>query len=137
MGLALTAREHRAFVALLVVIVGVRLATLGAYPLMDSTESRYAEIARKMLETGDWLLPQFDYGVPFWGKPPASTWLEAASMAALGVNGRGAAAVVPLLLCCGARRCAGGHARRPRLALRTLVLCRNRAGVHRSRCRDD
>ena len=64
----------------------MRLATLGAYPLMDSTESRYAEIARKMLETGDWLSPQFDYGVPFWGKPPLSTWFSAAAMAMLGVE---------------------------------------------------
>ena len=86
MAFALTARERRWLALLVVVIIGVRLATLGAYPLMDSTESRYAEIARKMLETGDWLMPQFDYGVPFWGKPPLSTWLSAASMAVFGVD---------------------------------------------------
>ena len=56
------------------------------YPLTDPTEARYAEIARKMLETGQWVMPQFDYGVPFWGKPPLSTWLSAASMGAFGVN---------------------------------------------------
>ena len=39
-----------------------------------------------MLETGDWLTPQFDYGVPFWGKPPLSTWLAAAAMATFGVD---------------------------------------------------
>jgi len=103
MAFALTARERRWLALLVVVVVGVRLATLGAYPLMDSTESRYAEIARKMLETGDWLMPQFDYGVPFWGKPPLSTWLSAASMAAFGVNEF--AARLPsllLLLACGA-----------------------------------
>jgi 4-amino-4-deoxy-L-arabinose transferase-like glycosyltransferase len=86
MTFALTDRERRCLVGLIAVTVAVRLATLGAYPLMDSTESRYAEIARKMLETGNWLIPQFDYGVPFWGKPPLSTWLSAASMAVLGVN---------------------------------------------------
>jgi 4-amino-4-deoxy-L-arabinose transferase-like glycosyltransferase len=86
MAFALTARERRWLTLLVAVVVGVRLATLGAYPLMDSTESRYAEIARKMLETGEWLMPQFDYGMPFWGKPPLSTWLSAASMAAFGVN---------------------------------------------------
>ena len=59
--------------------ISERLATLGAYPLLDPTESRYAEIARKMLETGAWLMPQVDYGVPFWGKPPLSTWLSAAA----------------------------------------------------------
>ena len=86
MSFALTARERRWLLGLVVTLVVVRLVTLGAYPLMDSTESRYAEIARKMLQTGDWLVPQFDYGVPFWGKPPLSTWLAAASMAAFGVN---------------------------------------------------
>ena len=103
MAFALTARERRALARVIAVIVGVRLLTLGAYPLMDSTESRYAEIARKMLETGDWVMPQFDYGVPFWGKPPLSTWLSAAAMAVFGVNEF--AARLPsllLLLGCGA-----------------------------------
>ncbi len=85
-GISLTAAERRGLLLLLLVAVAVRLATLGAYPLLDPTESRYAEIARKMLETGDWLVPQVDYGVPFWGKPPLSTWLSAAAMAAFGVN---------------------------------------------------
>jgi 4-amino-4-deoxy-L-arabinose transferase-like glycosyltransferase len=86
MAFALTARERRALAVAIAVVVGVRLLTLAAYPLMDSTESRYAEIARKMLETGDWVTPQFEYGVAFWGKPPLSTWLSAAAMAVLGVN---------------------------------------------------
>jgi 4-amino-4-deoxy-L-arabinose transferase-like glycosyltransferase len=86
MAFALTARERRWLAGLVVAVAGVRVATLGLYPLMDTTESRYAEIARKMLETGDWLMPQFDYGVPFWGKPPLSTWLSAASMAVFGVG---------------------------------------------------
>ncbi len=86
MAFALTARERRWLACFVIAVVAVRFATLGAYPLMDTTESRYAEIARKMLETGQWLMPQFDYGVPFWGKPPLSTWLAAMSMAAFGVN---------------------------------------------------
>ena len=86
MAVVLTARERRLLALFVVTVILVRLATLGAYPLMDSTESRYAEIARKMLETGDWLSPQFDYGVPFWGKPPLSTWLSAAAMAVLGID---------------------------------------------------
>ncbi len=55
-------------------------------PLNDSTEARYAEIARKMLETGNWVTLQHDYGVPFWAKPPLSTWLSAISMKLFGVN---------------------------------------------------
>ena len=63
-----------------------RLATLGLYTVWDTTEARYAEIARKMAELGDWITPWFDYGVPFWGKPPLSFWMTAASFKVLGVN---------------------------------------------------
>lgn len=55
-------------------------------PLNDTTEARYSEIARKMLETGNWVTPQHDYGVPFWAKPPLSSWLSALSMKCFGVN---------------------------------------------------
>ena len=64
----------------------IRLTTLGLYPLGDTTEARYSEIARKMVETGNWITPQFDYGVPFWGKPPLSTWTRAASFELFGVS---------------------------------------------------
>lgn len=67
-----------------------RLASLGLYPLRDTTEARYGEMARKMLETGNWVTPLFDYGVPFWGKPPLSFWTSAGSMAVFGVNEFGA-----------------------------------------------
>ncbi len=86
MALVLTTRERSWLAWLVVSIVAVRLVTLAAYPLTDPTEARYGEIARKMLETGQWLMPQFEYGVPFWGKPPLSTWLSAAAMAIFGVN---------------------------------------------------
>ena len=74
----------------------VRLATLGLYPLTDTTEARYAEIARVMLDSGNWLTPMFDTGVPFWGKPPLSFWFSALSMGVLGVN-EFAARLGPLL----------------------------------------
>lgn len=64
----------------------VRIVASIVVPLTDTTEARYGEIARKMLETGDWITPQHDYGVPFWAKPPLSTWLSAASMKLFGVN---------------------------------------------------
>jgi 4-amino-4-deoxy-L-arabinose transferase-like glycosyltransferase len=79
-------RLERWLLAILVAAAAIRVATLGLYPLLDNTEARYAEIARKMLETGDWVTPQIRYGVPFWGKPPLSTWLAAASFLVLGVG---------------------------------------------------
>ncbi len=70
----------------LVVILLLRLLTLGAYPLTDTTEARYGEIVRKMVELGDWVTPWFDYGVPFWGKPPLAFWLSALSAKVFGVT---------------------------------------------------
>jgi len=69
-----------------------------AIPLMDKTEARYAEIARIMAETNNWITPQIDYGVPFWAKPPLSTWLSALSFELFGVNEF--AARFPYLLLC-------------------------------------
>jgi len=71
------------------VIAGIilfRLVTLSLYPLMDSTEARYGEIARIMIETNNWVTPQFDYNVPFWGKPPLHTWASAAFGKVMGIS---------------------------------------------------
>lgn len=67
-------------------LILIRLISLGMYPVMETTEARYAEIGRLMIETNNWITPWFDYGVPFWGKPPASFWLTALSMKWLGIN---------------------------------------------------
>lgn len=80
------ARARRALYWALAAVAVTRLTSLGAYPLMDTTEARYAEIARKMAELGDWVTPWFDHGVPFWGKPPLSFWLTAASFKLFGIN---------------------------------------------------
>ncbi len=72
--------------AVLAIVALVRLLTLGLYPLTDTTEARYAEVARKMAELNDWITPWYDYGVPFWAKPPLSTWLTAMSFKLFGIN---------------------------------------------------
>lgn len=72
--------------ACLSVLAIIRIVTLGNYPLYDPSESRYAEMARKMLETGNWVTPMIDYGVPFWGKPPLTIWLTAFSMEVGAIN---------------------------------------------------
>lgn len=78
--------DNKSLWIVLAVAAAARVATLGLYPLMDTTEARYAEIARKMVELGDWITPWFDYGEPFWGKPPLSFWMTAASFKAFGVS---------------------------------------------------
>ena len=64
----------------------LRLVSLGLYPLMDKTEARYADIARRMVEANDWVTPWIGNGVPFWGKPPLSFWTTAASLEIFGIN---------------------------------------------------
>lgn len=70
-----------------VILIAVfRLLLTATIPLLDKTEARYAEIARIMQETNQWIVLQVDYGVPFWAKPPLSTWLSAASFVVFGIN---------------------------------------------------
>lgn len=63
-----------------------RILSMILVPLNDSTEARYGEIARIMVETGNWVTPMQHIGEPFWAKPPLSTWLSAFSMQLFGVN---------------------------------------------------
>jgi 4-amino-4-deoxy-L-arabinose transferase-like glycosyltransferase len=72
--------------ALVFVVALVRLAMLGTYPLMDTTEARYGDIGRMMAQSGDWITPWFRPGIPFWGKPPLSFWCTALSFKLFGVN---------------------------------------------------
>ncbi len=64
----------------------VRIIAMAVVPLADTTEPRYAEIARLMLTTNDWITPWFEPGVPFWGKPPLSFWAQALSFKLFGIN---------------------------------------------------
>ena len=66
----------------------VRIIAMAVVPLADTTEPRYAEIARLMLTTNDWITPWFEPGVPFWGKPPLSFWAQALSFKLFGINAR-------------------------------------------------
>ena len=78
----------RARVALL--LLGLMLLLpLGAYGLLEPTETRYAEIAREMRASGDWLRPRLD-GISHFHKPPLAYWAAGAGMGVLGENAAGA-----------------------------------------------
>jgi len=77
---------NRALIALALLMLLLRLASLGSYPLMDTSEARYGEIARVMLTTGNFVTPQEVPGTPFWAKPPLYAWLSVASMRVFGTN---------------------------------------------------
>ena len=67
----------------------VLLATCGLLGLFEPTETRYAEIAREMLRTGDWLVPRLN-DIAHFHKPPLAYWGAALGMAIAGVNEWGA-----------------------------------------------
>lgn len=79
--------------ALLVVCGLLFFAALGERTLWESDESRYGEIAREMVESGNWVTPRLNY-VKYFEKPPLTYWLTAISFKAFGTNAL-AARLVP------------------------------------------
>lgn len=71
---------------LLILLLIARFAILGSYPLFGTTEPRYAELARKMFVTGDWVTLWVADNVPLWGKPPLLFWLDTLAMHVLGMT---------------------------------------------------
>lgn len=58
---------------------------LGNVHLFDWDEVNFAESAREMLETQNYLSVQINY-IPFWEKPPLFFWMQAVSMKIFGIN---------------------------------------------------
>jgi 4-amino-4-deoxy-L-arabinose transferase-like glycosyltransferase len=81
--------ERRNVLVLLALSAILGFAFQGSRGLYETTEGRYAESAREMLETGDWLVPRLDYA-PHWAKPPLAYWSIAGGMALFGRNEWGA-----------------------------------------------
>lgn len=71
---------------IIIVLAGVLfLPFLGNAHLFDWDEINFAECAREMIATGDYLRPQIDYQ-PFWEKPPLFIWMQVLSMKMFGIN---------------------------------------------------
>jgi 4-amino-4-deoxy-L-arabinose transferase len=68
---------------LLALFVLLYIATLGIRPLFIPDETRYGEIAREMLATGDWIVPRLN-GLLYFEKPPFGYWLNALSISIFG-----------------------------------------------------
>ncbi|HET6616399.1 MAG TPA: glycosyltransferase family 39 protein [Gemmatimonadota bacterium] len=86
---------RRPLVPLLFLAASLLLWHLGAYGLWESTEARYAEIAARMVRSGDWMTPRLN-GIAHFDKPPLAYWASAISMALLGIDELGAR--LPLVL---------------------------------------
>ena len=61
---------------------------LGARTLVPTDEGRYAEMAREMVVSGDWVTPRLN-AIKYFEKPPLQTWMNAITFELLvWVNGR-------------------------------------------------
>ncbi|AMQ57460.1 lipid-A-disaccharide synthase N-terminal domain-containing protein [Algoriphagus sanaruensis] len=70
---------------LLSVMALVLYFNLGAWSVTESSEARYAEIGKEMLETGDWMHPRL-MGIHHYHKPPVTYWITAMAYQWLGVS---------------------------------------------------
>jgi 4-amino-4-deoxy-L-arabinose transferase-like glycosyltransferase len=61
------------------------LPGLGRPALWEPDEGRYAEIAREMVASGDYITPRDDYEL-YFEKPPLVYWAEAAAIKIFGIN---------------------------------------------------
>ena len=60
-------------------------ATLAWRPLLEPDESRYAEIPREMVQSGDWATPRLN-GLKYFEKPPLQYWATAAAYSLFGTQ---------------------------------------------------
>ena len=78
------ARLHSWMVLAIAGIICV--GTISSPPsLLDDVDATYAQVARVMLESGDWVTAHLN-GVPYFDKPPGQVWVIALSYLALGVH---------------------------------------------------
>ena len=73
------------FWVLLVLVACGWFLTLDVRHLVSSDEGRYAEIAREMVASGDWVTIRY-HGLKYFEKPPLHLWMTALAYHAFGVG---------------------------------------------------
>ncbi len=77
-------RQYGISGVIIIVVAGfIWFLLLGYRDLIEPDEGRYAEIAREMLNSGNWITPRLN-GYKYFEKPPLQYWGSAISMALLG-----------------------------------------------------
>lgn len=84
--------------SVLVLALGVFGLGNGA-PLMEPTEARNAQIAKEMLDSGEWVVPQLE-GKAYLDKPPLLYWTLMGLFSTLGDTDR-VARIAPMFWCAG------------------------------------
>ncbi|WP_321870442.1 glycosyltransferase family 39 protein [Paraburkholderia tropica] len=77
--------NRSAILLLIVALAVIWFLPLGWRHLLPSDEGRYAEMAREMLATGDWITPRYN-GYKYFEKPPLQTWMNALTFAWFGIG---------------------------------------------------
>ncbi|QNH61352.1 ArnT family glycosyltransferase [Hymenobacter sediminicola] len=70
---------HQALWLFILVLGGAFLVGINSWGPLESSEARYAEIAREMLAGRDWLHPKL-LGIEHFHKPPLTYWLTAVGL---------------------------------------------------------
>jgi 4-amino-4-deoxy-L-arabinose transferase-like glycosyltransferase len=77
--------NRTALLFLILALAIVWFVPLGWRHLVPSDEGRYAEMAREMLVSGDWITPRYN-GYKYFEKPPLQTWANALTFAWFGLG---------------------------------------------------
>jgi 4-amino-4-deoxy-L-arabinose transferase-like glycosyltransferase len=70
---------------LVAAVAGIWFLALGARHLLPFDEGRYAEIAREMYASGDWVTIRYN-GLKYFEKPPLQLWMTALAYHAFGIG---------------------------------------------------
>jgi 4-amino-4-deoxy-L-arabinose transferase-like glycosyltransferase len=101
------AHDRLVVLGLVLVLGALYLPGLGSYGLYDPWETHYGEVARTMVETGNYIDPW--WGSPwdptdvkrekegFYSKPPMTMWMQAAGMNVLGYTEWGVRLFFPII----------------------------------------
>ncbi|HEY8088574.1 MAG TPA: hypothetical protein VIF09_12035, partial [Polyangiaceae bacterium] len=71
---------------LVVLAAGLMFPFMGSYALWDPWETHYGEVSREILAKDDWISLWWAQDGWFWSKPVLDMWMQAITMATLGVH---------------------------------------------------
>ncbi|MDD5085413.1 MAG: glycosyltransferase family 39 protein, partial [Candidatus Omnitrophica bacterium] len=80
-------KSYFVYFLIVLALIGIALlfSRLGGVGLFEPDEGRSADIARAMVESGDFLIPRVNY-IEHFHKPPLTYWAIAASLKVFGFN---------------------------------------------------
>jgi len=81
----MTRPKPRTLFLLVLVLAAIWFSNLDYRKLIRPDEGRYAEIAREMAVSGDWITPRLN-GIKYFEKPPLQYWATAAAFRVFGVR---------------------------------------------------